>query len=364
MLEKLITTSLLALTKANNLTLSIADNNGQLKIEKETVTSNFKKAIPAEIKTALVSLQVKDNWHGILYIGIDWLFIICAIIGAILTDMHPLIYGAAIIVIASRQRGLMNLVHFASHKSLFKNKAMNNWVCRIFAAFPVMISLSSYTTSHSIHHSFLWNKQKDPKRIYLESLGLNSPLNNAPEFWKLHILRPILLWHTPKNIFSAFCRQNEPGYEVLTRILFWTFVLSTIILFGKVAEFFFFWIVPFCTVFQIIRYWSDIADHAGLESDNPWIATRSWSSYFLENWILAPHASNYHLAHHLFPSIPHYRLAAAHCLLMQVPQYASGHHCKGFFWGYRADAPSVIQDIQRPQDIHKFIQLTTSTHEC
>jgi fatty acid desaturase len=29
-------------------------------------------------------------------------------------------------------------------------------------------------------------------------------------------------------------------------------------------------------------------------------------------WILFPHAMNYHVEHHLYPSVPHYRLAECH----------------------------------------------------
>jgi fatty acid desaturase len=52
--------------------------------------------------------------------------------------------------------------------------------------------------------------------------------------------------------------------------------------------------------------------------------------------------------HHLFPAIPHYRLREAHKILMQeVPEYAAGHHCDGFFFPRRPEAPSVLQDILR-----------------
>ena len=98
-----------------------------------------------------------------------------------------------------------------------------------------------------------------------------------------------------------------------------------------------------------------MAEHAGLFDYNAWMATRSWSSVFWMEWLLAPnHNDLYHLAHHLFPLIPHYHLAKANRILMAVPPYAASHRCDGFFLPRRPDAPSVLQDIRRPQDIGKY----------
>jgi hypothetical protein len=42
---------------------------------------------------------------------------------------------------------------------------------------------------------------------------------------------------------------------------------------------------------------------------------------------------------------------------MHVPEYAAAHHCDGFFFARRPDAPSVLQDIAKPDEITRYKSL-------
>jgi hypothetical protein len=99
----------------------------------------------------------------------------------------------------------------------------------------------------------------------------------------------------------------------------------------------------------MVRYFGEAAEHSGLPQDSPWTATRSWTSILPVRWFLAPHTDHFHLAHHLQSSIPHFNIAKAHALLMTIVEYAAGHHCDGFFFAHRPDAPSVVQDMRHPE---------------
>ena len=316
---------------------------------------SYKKDIPENLRVQLLALERKDNWHNLFSISYDWLVIIAAIVITLKLGMNPLVYILAVIVVGSRQRALMNLLHEASHSKLFKNRPVNDWIGRFFTCYPMGASFSAYQNAHFIHHGLLWDEEKDPKTIRYKTLGLITPPADQLTFFRRHIVRPLLLAHVAYNIAAALSLKGERRLETLVRFGFLALVLVGVIVAHILPSFFFFWIVPFCTSFQIIRYWNEMAEHAGLPDYNAWMATRSWRSTFLMEWLLAPHSDDlYHLAHHLFPLIPHYRLATAHRLLMQLPQYASAHHCDGFFFPRRADAPSVLQDIRRPQDIDKY----------
>lgn len=320
---------------------------------------NYKKAIPDDVAAGLKALQVKDNWRNIFYLGFDWLVIAAAVVASIETNMHPLVYLGAVIIIGSRMRAQMNLVHQASHKKLFRNRTANDWVGKIFASFPLGTSLWLYTCAHCIHHAWLLKEQEapkptDPKLIRYKELGLVSPPEDKVRFYASHVFKPLLLLHAVHNIVSALSWKGEPRSETLARVVFWVLLLTVVFTTGLTTEFLLFWIVPFCTSFQVIRYFGEMAEHAGLRPDDPWMATRSWDSSSPVRWLLAPHNDSYHIAHHLFPLIPHYKLRDAHGLLMRVPEYASGHHCDGFFYPRRVDAPSVIQDMRRPQNISNF----------
>ena len=323
--------------------------------QSEIAWNNYKKDIPSTIRAELTSLEKKDNWHNILSITGDWLVISLSIAALVITKINPLVYILACIVIGSRQRALMNLLHEASHNKLFKNRSANDWIARFFLAYPLGASLSAYRAEHYIHHGFLWDEAKDPKTIRYKSLGLVPPPRDAKTFFTRHIVRPLLLAHVAHNIAGALSLKREQRSETVIRFGFLALLLIGIVAAHLILAFLLFWIVPFCTSFQIIRYWNEMAEHAGLQDDNPWLSTRNWNSNVLMCWLLAPHSDDlYHLTHHLFPLIPHYHLAKAHRLLLQVPQYANAHHCNGFFFPRQPDAPSVIQDIRRPEDIAMF----------
>jgi fatty acid desaturase len=316
---------------------------------------SYRKEIPESMRAQLLALEQKDNWRNLFYIGMDWLTIIAVIVVTSKLNMHPLAYILAVIVIGSRQRGLMNLLHEASHSKLFKNRRMNDWIGRGFTCYPMGASLSAYRAAHYIHHGWLWDEEKDPKTIRYKTLGLITPPSDRLTFFKRHIVRPLLLSHVAYNIAAALSLKGERRWETFIRFGFLALVLGSVLLAHVLPGFLLFWVIPFCTSFQVIRYWNEMAEHAGLPEYNAWMATRNWNSSLLVRWLLAPHSDDlYHLTHHLFPLIPHYRLADAHRLLMQLPQYAAAHHCDGFFFPRRPDAPSVLQDIRHPQDISKY----------
>jgi fatty acid desaturase len=326
--------------------------------ERVLARKSYKKDIPESILEQLNALEGKDNWHNLYFIASDWLTIVAAILITVAFKTNPIVYILSIIVIGSRQRALMNLLHEASHKKLFKNRFMNDWIGRIFTSYPMGASFTAYQANHYIHHGFLWDVDKDPKTQRYTTLGLVRPPSNPFAFFRRHILRPLLLAHVMYNIKSALSLKDERRDESPVRYGFLVLLIAGVLISHQFWGFLIFWLIPFCTSFQIIRYWNEMAEHAGLPDYNAWMATRNWNSSLVMRWLIAPHSDDlYHLTHHLFPLIPHYRLAAAHRLLMRVPQYAGAHQCDGFFFPRRANAPSVIQDIRRPQDIAKYHQL-------
>jgi len=262
------------------------------------------------------------------------------------------------LMIGSRQRALMNLLHEASHKKLFRNHALNDWVGRLLTAYPMGASFTAYQSNHFIHHGFLWDPEKDPKIQRYRTLGLITPPSHAFTFFRQQILWPLLLGPVLFNIKSALSLKDERADESPIRYGFLGVVILIVVVTHQFMGFLLFWLIPFCTSFQIIRYWNEMAQHAGLPDYNAWMATRNWNSSAFIEWFIGSHSDDlYHLAHHLFPLIPHYRLSQAHRLLMQVPQYANAHHCDGFFFPRRATAPSVLQDIRRPRDLQNYHHL-------
>lgn len=327
--------------------------------ERIAARKSYKKDIPEPILAQLGTLEGKDNWHNLFFVGYDWFLIVASIVITIMLNMNPIVYICAVLMIGSRQRALMNLLHEASHKKLFKNRILNDWAGRLLTSYPMGASFTAYQSTHFIHHGFLWDPEKDPKIQRYRMLGLVSPPSNGFLFFCHHILWPLLLGPVLYNVKSALSLKDEREDESPIRYGFIALLIIVVLVTQQFMGFFLFWLVPFCTSFQIIRYWNEMAQHAGLPDYNAWMATRNWNSTPFMEWFVGSHSDDlYHLAHHLFPLIPHYRLYKAHLVLMQVPQYANAHQCSGFFFPRRPDAPSVIQDIRRPRDIAKYHHLT------
>ncbi len=307
-----------------------------------------KNAIPPEIRRHIARLSTADNWHSLVSIATDWLVVAAAVAATLAAGMNPWVYALAVVAIGSRQRALRSLIHEASHGKLFGSARLNDALGRLLVAFPLMTSMTAYRCAHCQHHGHLWDPERDPKMARYAEQGLIAPPDGSlASFLRRHVARPLLLAEMPFNIWAALSWKGAPLAETLGRYAYWAVAIAAIAWLGWLDEFVAFWLVPFCTTYQVFRYWSDMADHAGLYSDNPWRSSRSWEGWALTVQLLGPHAANYHFPHHLFPNVPHYRVRHVHRLLLQVPEYAGGHHCDGFFWPRRLSAPSVLQDVRR-----------------
>jgi len=82
------------------------------------------------------------------------------------------------------------------------------------------------------------------------------------------------------------------------------------------------WVVPLATVLQPILRLRAICEHGAVDDlTSPLTAARTnrtWGSpgNWLARLFLFPHHVNYHLEHHLYPAVPHYRLPQLHRLLL------------------------------------------------
>ncbi|MGL5001350.1 MAG: fatty acid desaturase, partial [Casimicrobium sp.] len=63
--------------------------------------------------------------------------------------------------------------------------------------------------------------------------------------------------------------------------------------------------------------------HLALSGRKSCELTRHVNANWLERTLVAPLSINYHLAHHLYPNVPHYRLKALHSVLLDIPDYAA-----------------------------------------
>lgn len=314
------------------------------KIEKKQRT-----IFPKELSKEIRPFQKRNNWYNFFSILFDWGIIIGSVIlWSFFTN--PFVYILSIILIGSRMRGLDNLTHEASHGMLFKNKVLNKWMACFFTTFPVFTSFTTYVKGHKNHHTYLWDYEKDPDAPRLREMGLSKPVENPIKFWISHVLRPVFLVHVPKYIKGTIATnlspKGEPRSEMIARTIFWLIIISCSVIFNFWQLLLMFWIVPLITTFQVFRYWSEMSDHGGLESEHDLEATRNSFGNPIERFLIHPHHDYYHLVHHLFPGVPHYNLPSVHRILMKDHNYSSAHHCMGYFVRFAEGFESVVDSVQ------------------
>jgi len=98
---------------------------------------------------------------------------------------------------------------------------------------------------------------------------------------------------------------------------------------GKLAVLY--WFVPLFTWLILIFRVRSIAEHSAVKTNGRFYGTRTTLASFLDQIFIAPKNVNYHLEHHLYPSVPFYRLPKLHALLALNPEFQSAHITRTYF---------------------------------
>jgi fatty acid desaturase len=84
------------------------------------------------------------------------------------------------------------------------------------------------------------------------------------------------------------------------------------------AELYLLWLAAYFSIYMVFSRIRNLAEHAcvpDLLDPDPMLHTRTMVASWWERLTFAPNSVNYHLEHHLLPSVPNYRLASFHAAL-------------------------------------------------
>lgn len=258
------------------------------------------------------------------------------------TWWNPLIYALAVIVIGSRINGLGGLMHDAAHYRAYENRQLNDLIGEILAL-PTSASMAGYRNTHFAHHREL-NSEKDPD--WQRNVGLKEFEFPAPRASVLMYFAQYLAGLKIGAALFGFHKNKEtrdvPAAVARARLVFFAGLLAASIALGFWKLVLLYWIVPLLTVFLAIRYLRNVAEHYAVEHENVLNESRTVLAPFWELWLIAPWGLNYHLEHHLFPSVPCFRLRELHELLMTRQPYPEiAHVTHGYFSGVLVDCAST-----------------------
>jgi fatty acid desaturase len=290
-------------------------------------------------KQEIVELSKVRSSTSCLHIAAEW--------GMILSTIYIchrarslLFYLPAVVFVGARQHALLILMHDGVHYRLFRNRWLNDWVTEILLAWPNLISARAYRRNHFAHHLYL-NTDKDPDWARKRE----NPDWSFPKGWNyllrllfrdLSGLGAIVFLKTVRSVSAGdtsvgkgFTYSRYGFYFAIASILIWANVVGLFILY---------WCVPMFTWLMFIFRLRSIAEHSAINYHNENAATRTTCASLIERVFIAPKNVNYHIEHHLYPSVPFYRLPQLHALLLSKPGYRDAAHLTRTYWGVLQEA--------------------------
>jgi len=257
------------------------------------------------------------------------------------------------LIVASRQHAFLGLVHEGVHYRLSTNRPWNDFLSDMFCAFPVGVCTDVYRRRHLLHHQHT-NTDQDPdwvgmhmdddwawpkdhvttaKLFALDLLGLAAH--------KILIL--LFLW---SPLQAAVMKHVSLSWAERIRLAtFLGTAVALLTVFHGWGWFFLLWVLPMVTIFGALVRLRSVAEHLICPSENELNETRHVDPTWLERLTLAPFNVNYHLAHHLFPSVPWYNLPKLHARLQELEVFQANAKITKSYLGLKQ---GVLAEMLRP----------------
>jgi len=245
---------------------------------------------------------------------------------------NPLTVFLSLLLLANRQLGLAILMHECAHNSLFLSKKLNKWLGQVLCAAPVIADLDGYRKYHMRHHAEA-GTDIDPDYPNYK----NYPVTKASMVRK--ITRDLTGITALKTLYAVLLMnagvlrydmsyQSYSADKKLSAVTMWAVLYAV----GH-AWLYALWWLSYFTVYMVILRIRNAAEHGSvpdLLNTDPLLHARTTYASWWERLTVAPNYVNYHLEHHLRPSVPCYRLAEFHQYLNQRGMLKGVHVATGY----------------------------------
>lgn len=290
--------------------------------EKFHKDERHRKSLSPGLVKELTQQDDRKAWLGLVEIY----GAIVLLIALALWAWHPLTIIPLMFLIATRQQACFVIAHDAAHYRLFRNRALNDIAGRITGGI-VGISMPTYRVTHRLHHNHLYEKQ-DPDvplnagyprgraylltKLFKDLFGRTAFMTYRYFFGAPAINEDSDGANRPLNDTSPRLRAAARtdrwwvlGFHIAASLAAWAS--------GSLLEYLLLWVLPLLTFLQPILRLRAICEHGAVSDfSSPLTAARTNIGPRWLMWLFFPHHVNFHIEHHMYPSIPFYNLPRAH----------------------------------------------------
>ena len=268
-------------------------------------------------------------WRSAWTVAVNWIGTLAAM-ALVAWWPNPFTIVAALFLIGARQLGMAVVMHEAAHRTLFKQRWLNDFVGNWLSAYPVWTDLGPYRTYHLKHHAHTWTKD-DP------DLSLATPFPVTRESFKRKVWRDLSgqtgvkqailvlnrdLGRGPKRNMRNFGLSGgdraDVGWHKVAPVAITNLVLLAILTAAGHPALYLLWVAAWLTTYRLLTRIRAIAEHS-MASDpaDQMRNTRTTVASWWERILIAPNRVNFHLEHHLMMTVPHHNLPELHRILRE-----------------------------------------------
>jgi fatty acid desaturase len=285
------------------------------------------------------SLQQKSNWQGLRMLLVNWALIVGSFVLVILWP-GALSVACALVVLGGRHLGLGILMHECAHRSLTQSRGLNEWIGQWLCAAPAFADLGVYRAYHMVHH-VKTGTPDDPDlpnyagypvsraslaRKFLRDLTCLTGLKAAATLAFLYAHRE------PGKLRFGYAYKKKGAADAVAseslRLIYFLWNTRRILLVHGLALAglwsmghplaYLLWPLSWLSTYMLFARIRNAAEHGGLPgtmTTDIWHNTRTVYARWWERLTVAPNYVNFHVEHHLLPTVPSYQLRRMHQLL-------------------------------------------------
>lgn len=284
---------------------------------------SFRQEIRSQITPEIYrALNQRQPYRVALFTLLVWVQLSVAFWVAI--TFEPIYSIFSFFVICACMQAMLLWTHEASHHNLFRSNLLNDLWCSVFFSAPLGVDIKTYRRHHSSHHSAMSTRQDLDRYAYDFEFG-------GPKRFLVLLIKTLSGFEGMRLIKNKYLKKKVLSYSQTSKLITIIFNLALgafLTVLGKWYLYFILWVYPLIAVTILLNYVRSVGEH--LPKGDKYIdqtkqdlkpVVRTTMPNLLEKWFLYQANFNYHLEHHLFPSIPAHNLPKLHTILKDIGIY-------------------------------------------